>query len=52
MAPPSVPPSALKLPFALREDYKGNAFIVSRDLSSFVYARPGGHDDLYLLSQK
>jgi Tol biopolymer transport system component len=43
---------ALKLPFALREDYKGNAFVVSRDLSSVVYARPGGHDDLYLLSQR
>ena len=47
---PPVP--ALKLPFALREDYMGNAFIVSRDLSTIVYARPSGHDDLYLLSQK
>ena len=47
---PSVP--ALKFPFALREDYKGNGFAVSCDLSSLVYARPGGHDDLYLLSQK
>jgi len=43
---------ALKLPFALREDYGGNAFMVSLDLSSVVYARPGGHDDLYLLSLK
>jgi hypothetical protein len=46
------PVSALKIPLALREDYIGNAFAVSRDLSSVVYARPGGHDDLYLLSQK
>jgi Tol biopolymer transport system component len=50
--PVGPPIPALKLPFALREDYNGNAFIVSRDLSSLVYARPGGHDDLYLLSQK
>jgi hypothetical protein len=47
---PPVP--ALKLPFALREDYGGNAFTVSRDLSSLVYARPAAHDDLYLLTQK
>jgi serine/threonine protein kinase/Tol biopolymer transport system component len=46
------PVPALKIPLALREDYSGNAFAVSRDLSSVVYARPGGHDDLYLLSQK
>ena len=46
------PVSALKLPFSLREDYSGNAFAVSRDLSTIVYARPGGHADLYLLSQK
>jgi len=50
--PVGPPLSALKLPFALREDYGGNAFTVSRDLSSVVYARPGGYDDLYLLSQK
>ena len=46
------PIPALKLPFAMREDYEGNAFIVSRDLSTVVYARPSGHHDLYLLSQK
>jgi serine/threonine protein kinase len=46
------PVPALKLPFVLREDYNGNAFMVSRDLTSIVYARPGGHDDLYFLSQK
>jgi len=46
------PVPALKIPLALREDYNGNAFNVSSDLSSVVYARPAGHDDLYLLSQK
>jgi hypothetical protein len=46
------PVSALKLPFSLREDYSGNAFAFSRDLSSVVYARPSARDDLYLLSQK
>lgn len=46
------PVPALKLPFALREDYGGNAFVVSSDLSSVIYARPGGHEDLFLLSQK
>jgi hypothetical protein len=46
------PVPALKIPIALREDYNGNAFVVSSDLSSVVYARPNGHDDLYLLSQK
>jgi len=46
------PLPALKLPFSLREDYNGNAFAVTRDLSSVIYARPGGYDDLYLLSQK
>ncbi len=46
------PVPALKVPLALREDYNGNAFTVSSDLSSVVYARPAGHDDLYLLSQK
>jgi serine/threonine protein kinase len=46
------PVPAFKLPLALREDYDGNAFVVSRDLSSLVYARPAGHEDLYFLSQK
>jgi hypothetical protein len=46
------PVPALKLPFALREDYNGNAFVVSSDLSSVVFARPAAHDDLYLLGQK
>jgi hypothetical protein len=30
----------------------GNAYDFSKDLSTIVYARPGGHLDLYLLSQK
>jgi serine/threonine protein kinase/Tol biopolymer transport system component len=46
------PVPALKLPFALREDYGGNAYSVAPDLSSVVFARPGGYDDLYLLSRK
>jgi serine/threonine protein kinase len=44
---------ALKVPFAFPLDYAGgNAYDFSRDLSTIVYARPGGHADLYLLSQK
>lgn len=44
---------ALKVPFAFPMNYAtGNAFDFSRDLSTIVYARPGGHADLYLLSQK
>ena len=48
-AGPAVP--ALKMGFALREDYNGNAFTVSTDLSSIVFARPNGHQDLFLLSR-
>jgi Tol biopolymer transport system component len=47
-----VPQVALKVPFAFPEYYAGNAYDFSRDLSTIVYARPGGHADLYLLSQK
>jgi len=44
---------ALKIPFAFPIRYfSGNAYDFSRDLSTIVYARPGGHADLYLLSQK
>jgi serine/threonine protein kinase len=44
---------ALKIPFAFPQRYfNGNAYDFSRDLSTIVYARPGGHADLYLLSQK
>ena len=43
---------AVKVPFSFRLDYNGNAYDFSRDLSTIVYARPGGHADLYFLSQK
>ena len=46
------PQVALKLPFAFPSFYNGNAYDFSRDLSTIVYARPGGHADLYLLTQK
>ena len=40
---------ALKFPFAIREDYQGNAYDISEDLSKIVYVRPNGRDDLYFL---
>jgi hypothetical protein len=44
---------ALKVPFAFPLGHAiGNAYDFSRDLSTIVYARPGGHQDLHLLSQK
>jgi hypothetical protein len=46
------PQVALKVPFTFSQIYNGNAYDFSRDLSAIVYARPGGHADLYLLSQK
>ena len=47
------PKVALKVPFAFPlRYYSGNAYDFSRDLSTIVYARPGGHADLYLLRQK
>jgi Tol biopolymer transport system component len=46
------PQVAVKLPFAFPLVSGGNAYDFSRDLSTIVYARPGGHADLYLLSQK
>ena len=47
------PQVALKVPFAFPVEYdEGNAYDFSRDLSTIVYVRPGGHADLYLLSQK
>ena len=47
------PQVAFKIPFAFPLVYRGsNAYDFSRDLSSVAYARPGGHADLYLLSQK
>ena len=46
------PKPALKVPFVFPVVYGGNAYDFSRDLSMIVYARPGGHADLYLLNQK
>src|SRR5215469_16316697 len=46
------PQVVLNLPFAFPLQYGGNAYDFSPDLSTIVYARPGGHADLYLLSQK
>jgi len=47
------PQIALKVPFAFPLNYSGgNASDFSRDLSTIVYARPGGHADLYFLGQK
>ncbi|HEV2348290.1 MAG TPA: protein kinase [Terriglobia bacterium] len=43
------PQAALKVPFAFRFYYSGNAFDIARDLSSIVYSRPSGAADLYLL---
>jgi serine/threonine protein kinase len=47
------PQIALKVPFSFTLDTAGgaNAYDFSGDLSTIVYARPGGHADLYLLSQ-
>jgi hypothetical protein len=46
------PQLALKIPFAFSLSNLGTAYDFSRDLSTIVYARRGGHQDLYLLSQK
>jgi hypothetical protein len=46
------PQLALKVPFAFPLSNPGAAYDFSRDLSTIVYARPGGHADLFLLSQK
>ena len=50
--PVGKPQAALKLPFTFPLAYNGNAFDFSADLSTIVYARPGGQADVYLLSQK
>jgi Tol biopolymer transport system component/predicted Ser/Thr protein kinase len=44
------PQAALKLPFTFPLVYFGSSYDFSRDLSTVVYARPGGQADLYLLS--
>ncbi len=44
---------AFKVPFAFSIIYAGgNGYDFSRDLSTIVYARAGGRQDVYLLSQK
>ena len=45
------PQQVLVLPFAVREDFGGNASAISEDLSVIVYARPNGHEDLYFMAQ-
>ena len=42
----------LKFPFALSALYVGNAYDVSRDLSTIVYAQRSGHADLYFLKRE
>ena len=46
------PAVAMTLPFAFPLTTGGNAYDFSRDLTTVVYARPGGHADLYLISEK
>jgi serine/threonine protein kinase/Tol biopolymer transport system component len=46
------PQVALKLPFAFPLTTGGNAYDFTRDLSTVVYARPGGHAELYYLGDK
>src|SRR5215469_251597 len=47
------PQVALKLPFTFPAgQWNGSSYDFSRDLSTIIYERPGGHADLYLLSQK
>ena len=41
---------ALQVPFGFAQDYQGNAYDFSRDLSTVVYARPSGQADLYVLT--
>ena len=40
----------LTFPFAVREDFAGNASNISEDLSVMIYARPSGQEDLYFLA--
>jgi hypothetical protein len=46
------PQVAMKLPFAFPLISGGNAYDFTRDLKTVVFARPAGHADLYLISQK
>ncbi len=44
------PKVAVRLPFTFPLSFNGNAYDFSRDLSTVVFAKPGGQADLYLLS--
>lgn len=46
------PEVELKLPFTFPVNHRGNGYDFSRDLSTVVYIRPGGHADLYLDGKK
>ena len=46
------PQVATTLPFAFPLTTGGNAYDFSRDLTTVVYARPGGHADLYLMGER
>jgi hypothetical protein len=46
------PQIAMKLPFAFPLISGGNAYDFTRDLKTVAFARPAGHADLYLVSQK
>jgi len=51
--PDGPPQAAVKIPFAFSlSNAGGNAYDFARDLSTVVYARPGGQADLYLLGPK
>jgi hypothetical protein len=44
------PQRVLTFPFAVREDFAGNAANIAENLSVMVYARPSGQEDLYFLA--
>ncbi len=46
------PQVAETLPFVFPLSHSGNGYDFSRDLSTVVYIRPGGHAELYLASPK
>jgi serine/threonine protein kinase/Tol biopolymer transport system component len=50
--PGSTAQPVMKLPFRFQQGYGGNAYDFSKDLSTFIYARPSGHADLFYLSQR
>jgi Tol biopolymer transport system component len=49
---PSGAPGRVEGPFYFSPILRRYAYDFTRDLSTIVYMRPGGHADLYLLSQK